>query len=149
MYGDYNKVIMVGTVVNTPELRKTDAGLEVTNFTIREIEPYKDRTTGEHKHNTKYHKIVCWGDKAIKATNILKANNIVRLEGSLCYHQYDRHNTGNPETISEIRADVIVRIGYRRKRDENQKNNNNTVVNKNDEIGGDDIIESVNEEVAA
>ena len=55
-----NKVILVGRLGQDPELRYTPDGTAVANFSIATSESWKDKSTGEKREKTEWHKIVAW-----------------------------------------------------------------------------------------
>jgi len=102
---NFNKVILCGVVCNTPTLRHNGNGTSVTNFTLKTIERWKDRRTGEVKKYSKYHKIVVWGKNAERTVKFVKKNVIVLVEGCLNYHKYPK--LGEQKNIAEIKASNI------------------------------------------
>ena len=55
-----NKVIIVGTCLNDPELRETKSGA-VANLNIVTNDEYTDKNTGEKVKKSDYHKCVAFG----------------------------------------------------------------------------------------
>jgi len=102
---NYNKVILCGVVCNTPTLRHNGNGTSVTNFTLKTIERWKDRRTGDLKKYSKYHKIVVWGKNAEHTVKFVKKNVIVLVEGCLNYHKYPK--MGEQKNIAEIKASNV------------------------------------------
>jgi single-strand DNA-binding protein len=117
---NYNKVILCGVVCNTPDLRKNGNGTSVTNFTLKTIEKWKNRKTGDIKTYSKYHKIVVWGKDAENAVKFVKKNVIVLIEGCLNYHKYVKD--GQEKNIAEIKASNIEFRGAIKQRDSFKKN---------------------------
>jgi single-strand DNA-binding protein len=101
-----NKVILIGNVGNTPELRQTKNNIPVTNFNLATTDYWKDRNTGESKKNTKWHKIVLWGDAAERACNFVKKGMLVLVEGSISYREHT-DDAGVKRTIAEIKAEKV------------------------------------------
>ena len=56
-----NKVILIGNLGRDPELRYTQNGQAVVNFTLATSENWNDRNTGERVERTEWHRIVVWG----------------------------------------------------------------------------------------
>ena len=102
---NFNKVILCGVVCNTPTLRQNGNGTNVTNFTLKTIERWKDKSSGEYKKYSKYHKIVVWGKDAEKTVKFVKKNVIVLVEGCLNYHKYMKD--GEERNIAEIKASIV------------------------------------------
>lgn len=118
---NYNKVILCGVVCNTPDLRHNGTGTSVTNFTIKTIDRWKNRKTGEMKTFSKYHKIVVWGRDAENAVKFVKKNVIVLVEGCLNYHKYPKN--GQEQNIAEIKATSIEYRGVFKRREPPYKKN--------------------------
>jgi single-strand DNA-binding protein len=112
---NFNKVILCGVVCNTPTLRQNGNGTHVTNFTLKTIEKWKDRTSGEWKKYSKYHKIVVWGKDAERTVKFVRKNVIILVEGCLNYHKYEKD--GEEKNIAEIKASVVEFRGVLRKND--------------------------------
>ena len=122
----YNKVILGGVSCNTPELRHNAGGTSVTNFTLKTIETWKDRKTGQIRSYSKYHKIVAWGKTAERAVRIVRKDYIYMVEGKLNYHKHDKD--GDIKNIAEIKAYLIDRKGkfkpyYKNKSSDQEKTN--------------------------
>lgn len=119
---NFNKVILCGVVCNTPELRQNGSGTSVTNFTLKTIEKWKNKSNGQIKTFSKYHKIVVWGKDAETAIKFIRKNVIALVEGSLNYHKYT-NKEGEAKNIAEIKAShikyqgVIKRKGNFKKQD--------------------------------
>lgn len=130
---NYNKVILCGVVCNTPELRQNGSGTSVTNFTLKTIEKWKNRKTGELKTYSKYHKIVVWGRDAENAVKFVKKNTIILVEGCLNYHKHIKD--GQEKNIAEIKASTIEYRGVLRKRTNFKKDEDNQFRNRSKDNG--------------
>lgn len=116
---NFNKVILCGVVCNTPALRQNGNGTNVTNFTLKTIEKWKDRNTGDYKKYSKYHKIVVWGKDAEKTVKFVRKNVIVLVEGCLNYHKYSKD--GEEKNIAEIKASFVEFRGVLKKNETKKK----------------------------
>lgn len=84
MAGSVNKVILVGNLGRDPEIRSTQDGREVANFTVATSESWKDKNTGERKEKTEWHRVVVFNDKLVGVIkNYLKKGAKVYIEGQL------------------------------------------------------------------
>ena len=77
-----NKVILLGNLGATPELKQTHGGIAVANFSIATTETWVDKTN-ERQERTEWHKIVCWGKLAELAAQYLNKGDKVYIEGKL------------------------------------------------------------------
>ena len=57
-----NKVTLIGNLGKDPEIRTTGDGKEIANFSIATSETWKDKTTGEKKDKTEWHRLVCFNE---------------------------------------------------------------------------------------
>lgn len=84
MAGSVNKVILVGNLGRDPEIRSTQDGREIANFTLATSESWKDRNTGERREKTEWHRIVVFSEGLVNVIkNYLKKGAKVYIEGSL------------------------------------------------------------------
>jgi len=84
MAGSVNKVILVGNLGRDPEIRTTQDGREVANFTLATSESWKDRNTGERKEKTEWHRVVVFSEGLVGVIkNYLKKGAKVYVEGQL------------------------------------------------------------------
>ena len=59
-----NKVIIVGNLGRDPEMRTFPSGDQVANVTVATTDRWKDKTTGEQKEATEWHRVVFNGKLA-------------------------------------------------------------------------------------
>jgi len=79
-----NKVILVGNVGQDPEVRSTQDGREIANFSLATSESWKDKATGEKKEKTEWHRVVVFSSGlAGIVKNYVKKGSKVYIEGSL------------------------------------------------------------------
>ena len=62
MAGSVNKVILVGNLGKDPEVRSLQDGKKVVNFSVATSETWKDKSTGERREKTEWHRIVIFND---------------------------------------------------------------------------------------
>ena len=84
MSGSVNKVILIGNLGRDPEVRRTNAGDAVVNFSIATTESWRDKASGERKERTEWHNIVIFNEQLGKvAEQYLKKGSKVYIEGQL------------------------------------------------------------------
>jgi single-strand DNA-binding protein len=84
MAGSVNKVILVGNLGRDPEIRTQQNGNKIVNLNIATSESWKDKSTGERKDKTEWHRVVIFNPHlADIAERFLKKGSTVYLEGSL------------------------------------------------------------------
>lgn len=83
MAGSLNKVEIIGNLGADPELRYLQNGGAVANLNIATSESWKDKTTGEKKEKTEWHRVVIFGKLAEIASQYLRKGSKVFIEGAL------------------------------------------------------------------
>lgn len=79
-----NKVILIGNICASPEIRSMKNGDEVVSFSLATNEKWTDKTTGDKKQKAEFHKIVSF-NKGINGgiVKYLKKGSKVYVEGQL------------------------------------------------------------------
>ena len=104
-----NKVILIGNLGRDPEVRYTQNGTAVANFTLATNEVWNDKS-GERQERTEWHRIVVWGKQAEIAREHLSKGKQVYIEGSLQTRQWDDRE-GNKRSTTEVKANRVVLLG--------------------------------------
>ena len=108
-----NKVILVGNLGKDPETRFMPNGDQVTNITIATSEQWTDKTSGDKKEATEWHRVVFFRRLAEIAGQYLKKGSQVYVEGQLRTRKYQDKETGKDRYATEIRADRMQMLGSR------------------------------------
>ena len=84
MAGSVNKVILIGNLGRDPEIRHTNDGRPIANLSIATSEQWRDRSSGERREKTEWHRVVVFDEKICEvAQKYLQKGSTVYLEGSL------------------------------------------------------------------
>ena len=84
MAGSVNKVILVGNLGADPEVRRTQDGRPIVNLRVATSDTWRDKTTGERRERTEWHRVVIFSEGLAKvAEQYLKKGSKVYLGGSL------------------------------------------------------------------
>ncbi|PKR54283.1 single-stranded DNA-binding protein [Thalassospira marina] len=84
MAGSVNKVILVGNLGRDPEIRFTQAGKKIANFSIATSEQWRDRQSGERRERTEWHRIVVFNEGlADVVERFVKKGSKLYIEGAL------------------------------------------------------------------
>ena len=84
MAGSINKAIIVGNVGRDPEVRSTQDGREIATLTVATSESWKDKSTGERKEKTEWHRVVIFNDGLVNLVkNYVKKGSKLYIEGAL------------------------------------------------------------------
>ena len=89
MAGSVNKVILVGNLGFDPEIRSLNSGDRVANLRLATSETWRDKSTGERKEKTEWHRVVIFNENLVKvAEQYLRKGSKVYIEGALQTRKY-------------------------------------------------------------
>jgi single-strand DNA-binding protein len=146
-----NKVILVGNVGQDPEIRSTQDGREIASFSLATSESWKDKTTGEKKDKTEWHKISIFSQGLVGITkNYIKKGSKIYLEGSLQTRKWT-DNQGVERYTTEVilqNYNSTLQILDRRDRQGGQENYNNSSTSSKKNNSRDEVnVEENDDEV--
>jgi len=99
-----NKVILVGRLTRDPEVRNTQSGLKVADFSIAVDRPYGKNESGEKK--TDFFRCKAWRQRADFVEQYITKGRVVLVEGRIELNEYtDRE--GQKRTSTDISVDNI------------------------------------------
>jgi len=79
-----NKVQLIGNLGQDPEIRSTQDGRELANFSLATTENWKDKNTGERQSKTEWHRIVVFSQGLVGVIkNYVKKGSKLYIEGAL------------------------------------------------------------------
>ncbi len=107
-----NKVIIVGNLGKDPEMRSFPNGDQIANITIATTDRWKDKTSGEMKEATEWHRVNFNGRLAEIVGQYLKKGSQIYVEGSLRTRKWTDKD-GVDKYTTEIRADQMQMLGSR------------------------------------
>ena len=82
--GSVNKVILVGNLGADPEVRHTQDGRPIVNLRVATSESWRDRSSGERRERTEWHRVVIFSEGLAKiAQQYLRKGSKIYLEGQL------------------------------------------------------------------
>ena len=84
MAGSVNKVTLVGNLGKDPEIRSTNDGTKIASFSVATSENWKDRTSGERREKTEWHRVVVFNDRLVDVIErYVKKGSKLYIEGAL------------------------------------------------------------------
>ena len=101
-----NRVTVMGVLGRDPETKTFPNGGSITTFSVATSEHWKDKTTGERKQATEWHRIAANNRLGEIASKYLKKGGKVYVEGSLRTRKW-KDQRGAEKEITEIRADEL------------------------------------------
>jgi single-strand DNA-binding protein len=107
-----NKVILVGNVGKDPEVRYSQSGTPVANFSLATNERFKDRS-GEWQDRTEWHSIVAWQRLAEIVGEYVAKGSKVYVEGKLQTASWEDRQSGERKYRTEIVARDLLLLGPR------------------------------------
>ncbi|WP_353140853.1 single-stranded DNA-binding protein [Acinetobacter pragensis] len=137
-----NKVILVGTLGRDPETKTFPNGGSLTQFSIATSDSWTDKSTGERKEQTEWHRIVLHNRLGEIAQQYLRKGSKVYIEGSLRTRQWTDQN-GQERYTTEIRGEQMQMLDSSRPQGEQGQgfeqprfNNNSQGGYNNNQQGG-------------
>jgi single-strand DNA-binding protein len=104
MAGSINKVILIGNLGRDPEIRFAQNGNKIANFSIATSDTWRDKSTGERKEKTEWHRIVVFSEGLATITEkFLKKGSKVYIEGALQTRKW----TGN-DGIEKYTTEIVL-----------------------------------------
>ena len=101
-----NKVILIGRLGRDPELRYTQGGQAVANFTLATNERFANKS-GEQQERTEWHRIVAWGKTGELCAQYLSKGRSVYIEGRLQTRDWE-DKEGQKRSTTEIVAQNVT-----------------------------------------
>ena len=108
-----NKVILVGNLGADPDMRETRDGRPIVHLSVATSESWTDRSTGERREKTEWHRVVIFSEGLAKvAETYLKKGAKVYVEGQLATRKWqdrdgqDRYTT--EVVLQGFRAQLVM-----------------------------------------
>lgn len=101
-----NKVIIMGTLGQDPEVKYTPSGAAVCNLSVATSEQWKDKQTGEKKEHTEWHRIVLFGKVAEIAGEYLRKGSQAYFEGQLRTRKWT-----DQVGVEKYTTEIVVNVG--------------------------------------
>ena len=103
MSNGLNKVLIIGNLGADPDVKFTQAGSPVANLSIATTERWKDKSSGEQRERTEWHRVVIFNDALGKiAEQYLKKGSTVYLEGQLQTRKWTDQQSGQEKYTTEV-----------------------------------------------
>lgn len=102
-----NKVILIGTMCSTPELKQTPTGTAICSFAVAVDRKY---TPSNGQRETDFINIVCWRQTAEFVANHFAKGKAILICGSIQTRKWTDDN-GNNRYATEVVADEVSFVG--------------------------------------
>ncbi len=145
MAGSLNKVLLIGRLGADPEIKQMVNGKNVARLSIATSQSWKDKTSGERKEKTEWHRVVIFNEGLVSVVQqYLKKGANVYVEGQLSTRKWKDEKTGQDKYSTEI-----VLQGYNSSLtmldSRNKSDNSNLVDDKKSSLPDDNISQEKNE----
>jgi len=131
MATDMNRVILIGRLVKDPDLKATNGGTSICNFSIANNRTYV--SGGEKKEQVSYFNCLAWGRSGEVINQYMKKGHKIGIDGHLQQRSWD-DNDGNKHYVVEV---VIENFQFL-----NDKNSGSSTADKvKDQFSGKEITE--------
>lgn len=101
-----NKVIIMGTLGQDPEVKYMPSGAAVCNLSVATSEQWRDKQTGEKKEQTEWHRIVLFGKVAEIAGEYLRKGSQAYFEGQLRTRKWT-----DQAGVEKYTTEIVVNVG--------------------------------------
>ena len=103
MAGSLNKVLLIGRLGADPEIKQMVNGKNVARLSLATSQSWKDKSTGEKKEKTEWHRIVVFNEGLVNVVQqYLKKGSQVYIEGQLSTRKWKDEKTGQDKYSTEI-----------------------------------------------
>jgi len=106
-----NEVNLLGFCGKEPEIKTTQDGREIALLSLATTESWKDKTTGEKKEITDWHKLVIYQPHLVSlCKSYIKKGSKLLVRGKVKTRSYDDKKSGEKRYITEIVLDFDGKI---------------------------------------
>ena len=119
-----NKAIIIGNACGDPEVRYTQNGSAVANFSVATTEKWKDQQS-QQQEQTEFHRVVAFARLGEICGEYIKKGSKVYIEGRIQTRQWEDRD-GNKRYTTEIVAREMKLLGSKsdNRRDSSQSDMN-------------------------
>ena len=103
MAGSLNKVLLIGRLGADPEIKQMVNGKSVARLSLATSQSWKDKSTGEKKEKTEWHRIVVFNEGLVNVVQqYLKKGAQVYVEGQLSTRKWKDEQSGQDKYSTEV-----------------------------------------------
>jgi single-strand DNA-binding protein len=146
MAGSLNKVLIIGRLGADPEIKQMVNGKSVARLSLATSQSWKDKSTGERKEKTEWHRVVIFNEGLVNVVQqYLKKGANVYVEGALTTRKWKDESSGQDKYSTEV-----VLQGYNSTLtmlDGKSKSENSNLVTENKSALPNDDTQSINNDL--
>ena len=152
MSGSVNKVTLIGNLGRDPEVRAMQNGDKIMQLSVATSDRWKDKSTGEQRERTEWHRVVIFNDALGKiAEQYLKKGSTVYLEGQLQTRKWTDQQSGQDKYTTEVvlqryRGELTL-LGSRSENQISNDQQNDQIDQSNQLSMSDDIASDLDDEI--
>ena len=105
-----NRVQIIGNLGRDPEMRFTQGGTPVANFSVAVNENWQTRD-GQQQEHTEWFRVVAWTRLAEIANEYLRRGTLVFVEGNLRSREWQDREGNNRTSVELIARDFLMLSG--------------------------------------
>lgn len=99
-----NMAIISGRLGGVPEIKHMTSGTSVANFSIATSETWKDKSTGEAREKTQWHRVVVWSDGLVAAIEkTMRKGMLVEVVGQIETREWEK------DGIKRYATEIVVK----------------------------------------
>ena len=103
MSGSLNKVQLIGRLGADPEIKQMVNGKNVARLSVATSQSWKDKSTGERKEKTEWHRVVVFNEGLVNVVQqYLKKGAQVYIEGQLSTRKWKDEKSGQDKYSTEV-----------------------------------------------
>jgi single-strand DNA-binding protein len=103
MAGSLNKVLLIGRLGADPEIKQMVNGKSVARLSVATSQSWKDKSTGERKEKTEWHRVVIFNEGLVNVVQqYLKKGANVYIEGALTTRKWKDESSGQDKYSTEV-----------------------------------------------
>ena len=103
MAGSLNKVQLIGRLGADPDIKQMVNGKNVARLSIATSQSWKDKSSGERKEKTEWHRVVIFNEGLVNVVQqYLKKGANVYVEGQLTTRKWKDESSGQDKYSTEI-----------------------------------------------
>ena len=103
MAGSLNKVLLIGRLGADPEIKQMVNGKSVARLSLATSQSWKDKSSGERKEKTEWHRIVIFNEGLVSIVQqYLKKGANIYVEGALTTRKWKDEASGQDKYSTEV-----------------------------------------------
>ena len=103
MSGSLNKVQLIGRLGADPEIKQMVNGKNVARLSVATSQSWKDKSTGERKEKTEWHRVVIFNEGLVNVVQqYLKKGAQIYVEGQISTRKWKDEQSGQDKYSTEV-----------------------------------------------